>query len=198
MKVLRADQYITVPWRNGGGTTQEIAVLRDSGRHDDFLWRLSIATVSAPGPFSRFEGVDRTIALLAGEGMSLQSRSDSTLITGDSQPYDFVGEAEIACALLDGQTVDLNAMTRRGFYKHTMRRERFMGWTSILGTAHNTFVTANAPLELSWHGRDSILPLDTIADIVPGTVFGLYSEAPAEIFVTEIERSTPWNASRLA
>lgn len=186
MKVLRADQYATVPWRNGGGTTQEIAVHRDARRHDDFLWRLSIATVSKSGPFSLFDGVDRTIALVDGAGMSLRSPTETTIIAADTPPFSFAGETEIECEVLGGSTIDLNAMTRRGFFSHSMRREQVLGWTALEGSADQTFVVTNSVIELSSHGRATVRPLDTIAEIVPGETFELYSDTGAEIFIVEL------------
>jgi len=41
-------------WKNGGGTTREI--LRVPAEPTAFDWRLSLATIDSPGPFSAFEG----------------------------------------------------------------------------------------------------------------------------------------------
>jgi len=184
--MLRANQYATVPWRNGGGTTQEIAAWYDPVQHDDFMWRLSIATVEESGPFSQFEGIDRTIAHLNGKDMLLRSADTSTQLTGDSPPFSFCGEMDIFCELDGGPTSDLNAMTRRGFFSHTMRRETFMGWKVVEGTAHETILVSNAFLELSYRGRGNLQPLDTIVGIFCGMAIELYSESPAEIFVVQL------------
>ncbi len=58
-----------VPWKNGLGTTTEIAV--EALTTERFLWRVSIADVAAPGPFSTFTGYDRLIAVIEGVGMTL-------------------------------------------------------------------------------------------------------------------------------
>jgi len=58
-----------VPWRNGGGVTREVAVGGSGGQ--DFNWRISIADVNVPGPFSTFPGVDRIITLVDGVRMDL-------------------------------------------------------------------------------------------------------------------------------
>lgn len=186
MKILRADQCAIVPWRNGGGTTREIAVHRDARQHDDFLWRLSIATVSKSGPFSIFDGVDRTIALIDGDGMSLRSPNETTIVKADTPPFSFRGEAEIVCELVGGATIDLNAMTRRGFFRHSMHREQFLGWTVIEGSADQTFVVINSVLELHLHGQATLGPLDTVAEISPGEGFRLYSDRPADILVVAL------------
>lgn len=186
MIVLRADQYATVPWRNGGGTTREIAAYRDPSRHDDFLWRLSIATVAKPGPFSLFVGVDRTIALVEGAGMTLHSPTQTTLIGPDTPAFSFPGETEIYCELTEGTTIDLNIMTRRGFFAHNLRRECSIGWHAIEGFADQTLVVSNGRLELSTIGRASLGPLDTVAAIGRGSICELYSDRPSEVFVVEL------------
>ncbi len=188
MKILRADDYATVPWKNGGGMTREIAVHRDASLHSDFLWRLSIATVAQSGPFSLFEGVDRTIVLMSGGGMQLNLPTEAISVTGDAPPFSFDGETKISCALLRGPSVDLNAMTRRGFFQHTLVRKRFTGWKTVEATADQTFVVANALLTLSGPHRESFRPLDTVAAISPGTTVELYSDRDAEFFIVEIMR----------
>ena len=52
-----------VSWKNGGGSTTEIAVFPPDAGFDDFDWRVSLATVAADGPFSAFPGIERTLAM---------------------------------------------------------------------------------------------------------------------------------------
>src|SRR5687768_10431330 len=83
------------PWKNGGGVTREIAAHPPGASLADFEWRMSIAEVAGDGAFSRFEGVDRCIALLDGAGMQLRS-SDGTVDKRLDQPlapFFFDGEA---------------------------------------------------------------------------------------------------------
>jgi uncharacterized protein len=78
MRILRAENYRRMPWKNGGGLTAEIAVSPESAGLDDFDWRVSMARVEAGGPFSLFPGVDRTLSILEGEGEYCStSRTDS-------------------------------------------------------------------------------------------------------------------------
>ena len=74
MRILRAENYRRMRWKNGGGETAEIAVFPEGAGLDEFDWRISMARVEAGGPFSRFPGVDRTLSILEGEGMVLESR----------------------------------------------------------------------------------------------------------------------------
>ncbi|OJX16961.1 MAG: hypothetical protein BGO82_05415 [Devosia sp. 67-54] len=165
--------------------TREIAAYRDPNLDDDFLWRLSIAIVAAPGPFSRFDGVDRTIALMAGQGMLLRATEGSFSVTAKTAPFSFDGEAAISCELIDGPTVDLNAMTRRGFFRHTLRREEFIGWITVNGAADHTMIVSNGILEFSWCGRGTLGRHDAVAEIQRGEACLFYSERPTEIFIVE-------------
>src|SRR6185295_12572572 len=95
---FRRDQLPVMPWKNGGGSTCEIACWPPGAKLGDFGWRVSIATMAAAGPFSVFEGVDRSIMLLAGDGVRLQSDDgaiDHRLDT-PHQPFAFSGDAAIA------------------------------------------------------------------------------------------------------
>lgn len=113
--IVPATAWRPQPWKNGGGTTYEIA------RGDDtlgFTWRLSLAHVEADGPFSLFPGVDRTIALIAGAGFTLR-RSGETLVTLTEPlvPFAFSGDDALDCTLVCGPVRDLNLMVRRDAWR---------------------------------------------------------------------------------
>lgn len=106
----------TTPWKNGGGSTREIACCPPGADLNRFDWRVSIATIARSGPFSVFAGVDRCIVLLAGDGVALhalqagwQHQLDNPL-----QPFAFSGDDAVDCTLLGGTSTDFNVMTRRG------------------------------------------------------------------------------------
>ncbi len=101
------------PWKNGGGSTREIACWPPGAGLDDFDWRVSIASVAASGPFSRFAGVDRTIMLLKGDGLRLQAPGLDHLLDTLHAPFGFSGDVALDCSLLGGESTDLNAMSRR-------------------------------------------------------------------------------------
>lgn len=117
--LLRGAELVASPWKNGGGVTREVAAFPHGAGLDAFLWRVSIADVAQPGPFSRFAGIDRTLVLLSGAGMLLDEarEADHTLTHALTQPLDvarFAGEANIDARLVDGATRDFNLMARRG------------------------------------------------------------------------------------
>ncbi|MEN3297781.1 MAG: uncharacterized protein V7642_7034 [Burkholderiales bacterium] len=105
-----------MPWKNGGGVTREIVCHPPGAGMEDFEWRVSIATIAADGPFSVFNGIDRVITLLEGEGMRLRCRGGSFDHALDKplMPFAFPGEALVDCSLLSGEAQDFNVMTRRG------------------------------------------------------------------------------------
>lgn len=125
MQIIPRSSYKRMPWKNGKGLTEEIMAFPTGSTVEDFDWRLSIAHVGEDGPFSLFPGVDRSIALLDGEGLRLDlPDGDSTELAPYGQPFAFAGEWTISSTNLDGPTIDLNMMTRRGRYQHLMRRYR--------------------------------------------------------------------------
>ncbi|MFI6654664.1 HutD family protein [Streptomyces sp. NPDC050523] len=114
VRVLRADERPAVPWKNGGGLTREVASAPSRAGMSDFTWRVSLADVAEPGPFSRFEGVDPIITLVDGPGMVLTVDGTSHTVAERYVPFPFPGEATTDCRLLGGRLVDFNVMVRRG------------------------------------------------------------------------------------
>lgn len=109
------DQLPVTPWKNGGGSTREIACWPPGAGLNDFGWRISIATIAASGPFSVFAGIDRHIMLLDGDGVRLQSPgSIAHQLDTPGQPFAFSGDLPIHCTLLGGASSDFNVMARRG------------------------------------------------------------------------------------
>jgi environmental stress-induced protein Ves len=121
MRILRAAEYRSMPWKNGGGVTTEIAVSPTGAGLDDFDWRVSMARVEGGGPFSQFAGIDRTLAVLEGEGIVLDIAGRSpTTVTRASDPLSFPADVPTAAALIGGPITDLNVMTRRSRMTHSV------------------------------------------------------------------------------
>ena len=113
--VIRAGDQPITPWRNGRGSTRQVAI--DPPGADlasGFRWRVSCAQVAGDGPFSVLPGVDRSLWLLRGNGMRLSAGGSDVVIDRIGQRFDFAGEASITARLLDGPCEDLNVMTARG------------------------------------------------------------------------------------
>ena len=123
MKLYRAHEHKRMPWKNGGGETVEIAVFPSGAGVDDFDWRISMATVASDGPFSIFPGIDRTLSILDGAGISLAMEGgEDVALNGASLPLSFAADIAVAATLVDGPVTDLNVMARRGRYRHSVER----------------------------------------------------------------------------
>lgn len=115
IRIIRAGDCPEIPWKNGGGTTREIAVFPPGAGMSDFDWRLSMAKVEQPGPFSAFPGIDRVLTVLEG-ALLLKGPSINVLLQSAGAPFAFDGNAEVAGHPINGPALDLNVMTRRGHY----------------------------------------------------------------------------------
>ena len=123
MRILRAAGNRVMPWKNGGGTTTEIAVSPDGSGLEDFDWRISTARVETDGPFSLFPGVDRTLAILDGAGMVLAIEGrEPVRLDAKAPPFFFPADLPTEASLTDGAITDLNVMTRRGLMAHSVER----------------------------------------------------------------------------
>lgn len=108
------NDYVDMPWKNGGGVTRELLKLPHPHDPTRFLARLSIAQVAESGPFSVFPGIDRTIMLLEGAGMALSVEGGlERVLDRPWRPYAFPGEARTECRLLGGPVRDFNLMLAR-------------------------------------------------------------------------------------
>jgi environmental stress-induced protein Ves len=136
MKIGPQD-FRSMPWKNGQGVTHEIA--REPALAENFLWRLSLAEVAASGDFSLFPGYDRTIALIAGDGMALDfEEAPAKRLDRPLEPFDFRGEWHCRSRLLSGPCRDLNLMVDRSravgmaerlaLKTETVRRDIGEGW----------------------------------------------------------------------
>ncbi len=117
-----------MPWKNGQGVTHEIA--REPATAENFLWRLSLAEVAASGDFSQFPGYDRTIALIAGDGMALEfEEAPGKRLDRPLEPFYFRGEWHCRGRLLGGPCRDLNLMVDRSRAKGKAERLALEGTT---------------------------------------------------------------------
>jgi uncharacterized protein len=104
--------FRAMPWRNGGGTTWEIAQGR-FGAGEGWQWRLSLAEIATDGPFSVFPHIDRVLTVIDGAGVALRLDGVPPRVLRQGEDISFPGEAAVDCALLAGPTRDLNLMVDR-------------------------------------------------------------------------------------
>lgn len=108
--ILRFADLRPEGWRNGGGSTREIAC--GGSRAGNYTWRLSLADVTRPGPFSNFPGTDRILTVVEGEGMLLDiDGREHTVQRG--RPFHFSGDAAATATLPAGPVRALNVIAHR-------------------------------------------------------------------------------------
>ncbi len=112
-----------MPWKDGGGVTEQIAIEPpDATLASGFLWRLSMARVERSGPFSRFEGYDRTLLMLEGGGLDLDFGTHGMVRLDESfRPFAFSGDWEANATLPRGPVRDFGVISDRARIRHEVR-----------------------------------------------------------------------------
>jgi environmental stress-induced protein Ves len=114
---LTAADSRRVPWRNGRGVTEELAIWPEGASFaaGDFDGRISKARVTEPGPFSAFQGFDRVLVVTRGSGLRLfHGDSAPSARVACLEPYSFSGDWPTTADLPDGPVADFNVIVRRG------------------------------------------------------------------------------------
>jgi uncharacterized protein len=112
--ILRAADRCSVPWKNGGGLTREVAAHPRGSDLGNFDWRVSLAEVGRGGPFSSFPGVDRHMAVISGRLKLALAGREALLLSSATPPLTFAGDAPAFAEPREPPVTDLNVMTRRG------------------------------------------------------------------------------------
>jgi environmental stress-induced protein Ves len=120
-RVIRNEDLDRVPWKNGGGTTAEVAAFPEGSSFETFGWRISMADVASDGPFSVFPDIDRTLIVVEGDGIELDVEGIAYRLDRASPKLSFSGDDSTTGHLLAGPIRDLNVMTRRGHFRHRTR-----------------------------------------------------------------------------
>ena len=114
---LRAEDVRRVPWKNGRGVTEELALWPHDASFErgDFDARISLSSVNEPGPFSPFPGFDRLLIVTRGAGLRLAHGGDvPPEDVARLRPHAFQGEWPTRAELPYGPVDDFNVIVRRG------------------------------------------------------------------------------------
>lgn len=133
-QLIDLDQLPATPWKNGGGSTRQLAIAPPGAGLDDFDWRISCARVASAGPFSVFPGIQRSLALLEGD-LLLRRTNGETRLQACGEALDFAGEEAIDATPLAGEVLDLNLMSRRGDWQQSLRHFHLQGEQELHGSA---------------------------------------------------------------
>lgn len=187
---LPAATRVAKPWKNGGGETTDVMVRPDGASLDDFVARVSIARVASAGPFSVFPGIDRTIAILSGDGLDLAvGEAPALRLTPASGPHRFPADVATAAALLGDAVTDLNVMTRRGAAGHHMRRlDLAPDTTTALDLADALVLWVDGEGTVATpEGSVAPAALDAVACATPGR-WRVTATTAVRVFVVEFRR----------
>lgn len=117
---LTSDDVRRLPWKNGRGVTEEIALWPPGSAFErgEFDWRISKALVDESGPFSSFPGFDRILVVTDGEGFVLTHGDRAPRVrVRRFEPYLFSGDWPTSAELQSGSVADFNVLLRRGSFR---------------------------------------------------------------------------------
>lgn len=113
MKVRKYEAYRAMPWRNGRGSTLEIA--REPASGEDFAWRLSLADIAEDSDFSAYPGYSRALVLVAGTRLRLRFRGHGHCFLNPARRGTrFEGDWQTHGAVPEGRCTDLSLIVRKG------------------------------------------------------------------------------------
>ncbi len=108
--LLDPASYLRTPWKNGGGTTVDLAF---SGA----VWRFGRTPIVQPGPFSDYTGFDRVQVLVSGSGLVLDTPTGEIDVRQPFRPVRFTGETKIVSRLEAGPVEVVNLIGARAKVK---------------------------------------------------------------------------------
>lgn len=117
---------VQTPWKNGAGSSKEIVAFPPGAGFDDFDWRISLASIASSAAFSVFPGIDRTLSLVAGDGVQLEIDDQRLVALAAGAPtIAFAGELAVFATVGSGPnpvSTDFNVMTKRSRCRHQFER----------------------------------------------------------------------------
>jgi environmental stress-induced protein Ves len=183
MRIIRAADCKVMPWKNGGGTTTEIAVAPEGASLGDFDWRISMANVGQDGPFSSFPGIDRTLSVLTGNGIRLAFGDGETVsLDRATAPFFFAADRAVDGVLVDGAIDDLNVMSRRGAWSHSV--ERLTGGSHEIAAERGLLVLVAC--QGTWRMNGMALAAGDSAILPAPVPVVLHAETGSELFAVKL------------
>lgn len=160
MKKITFKELPETPWKNGMGSTRQIAIYPENADISNFQWRISAATINAIGPFSTFDNVTRSLALLTGCKITLNIQGQTVDLHRDGQPITFRGDAETVMTDCPEPALDFGVMTNDRFAKHSLVHADFNDGQTYQRKSPLTLILALRPCQLDK------TPLDTFDAIL--------------------------------
>jgi environmental stress-induced protein Ves len=185
-----------MPWKNGRGSTSEIAASPPDSTLETFDWRVSMATIDGDADFSTFPGVDRTLVPLGPAALTLRVEGDTVRLDYDAPPFVFRGESRVR-ATVERPSKDFNVMTRRARFAHRVRRVQLAGTAPLSTRAAVTLLFLTEGRATLDAGDGAVVDLDdldlAVLDSADGAGCSIRS-AGAALLVVEIDDAPEWSA----
>lgn len=176
------------PWKNGAGSTIEIATAPTGATLENFDWRISLATFIHNGPFSLFTDVERTLAFVDGAGATLRVDGTQNVILSEDEPiFEFSGDSEIEATLIEGPTMGFNVMTRNESCHHRLGRRALKGASGFAprGDVTVLFLAEGESLSVSSDAeRIGLVRYDTL--LFDTTTFWKFESSSAVVLIVDI------------
>lgn len=104
IQVYLKNSFKKMPWKNGKGTTTEIMISPEHATlsKNDFVFRLSSASINENGEFSIFSEKRRILIPIKGAGFQLNEH-----VYEKFEIARFSGDEKVFCTLLEGPVLDL-------------------------------------------------------------------------------------------
>jgi uncharacterized protein len=117
LRRLRAEDYVTKPWKNGQGVTRDVILWPAS---DEFDIRVSLADIPPVSVFSSFPGITRHITRLSGDAMTLTFADGQVEHLALMTPVTFDSGKAPSCGASGADTRVLNVMTRETVWRSSV------------------------------------------------------------------------------
>lgn len=137
-----------VRWKNGGGTTREVACDASASEPG---WRLSIADLDRAGPFSSFSGWQRCFGVLGRHPVTL-AFGDREVGLSLAESAVFSGGEPVDCRLPEGPSLALNLMFDPARWDGSMKPCQWDDVVCPKGCEAAWFVLAACPTQPSQGG----------------------------------------------
>ena len=159
LRLIRQNDMVEGPWRNGMGVSWEIASYREPNAAE-FSWRFAKARIDRDVPFSIYPGIDRIFMQLSGNGLDLEFEGGKKIEVHESfVPHSFACDLPLNCKLRNGPCFDLNLFTVRGAFRSEPRVMSVGGSKGIeVANLDAVFFALRGAIRLS--GRDQAITLN--------------------------------------
>ena len=157
---------------------------------DDFYLRISVADVTSDGNFSRFDGVQRTLGILSGNGLVLtQDGQPLATLSSNSPLLDFCGSSPIHARLQDGPVRDFNVMSRSDSCQHQTMRLSLHGRSGLPASLPClVFVASGDAVSVSDGHHYEMLGCHDAAWLAQPQSLSLHSATPCELIIVTMRQ----------